>query len=84
MPARASSSGEAQHIFVVPVAAHGDDVRMLDDQKLIGNFAALAPLDQRALQLERFRVADAAQGRAPLQIAASRNSTALQALIAIP
>ena len=38
----------ASRFSIVAVAAQGDDVRMLDDQQLIGNLAALAPLDQLA------------------------------------
>ena len=49
----------------MPVAAERDDVRMLDEQKLIRNLAALALLDELALQLERFGVADASASRAP-------------------
>ena len=61
MPARSSNFGRGQQIFVVAVAAHGDDVRMLDDQQLIGNLAALAALDQILLQGERVGVAHAAE-----------------------
>ncbi len=61
MPARSSNSGCGQQIFVVPVAAHGDDVRMFDDQQLIGNLAALAALDEMLLQRERLGVAHAAE-----------------------
>ncbi len=43
------------------VAAHGDDVRMFDDQQLIGNLAALAALDELLLQRERLGVAHAAE-----------------------
>jgi hypothetical protein len=45
----------------MPVAAQGDDVRMLDEQKLVGNQAALPSLDKLPLQLERFRVAEPSQ-----------------------
>ena len=60
----------SQHIFVVPVAPHGDYMRMLDEEKLIADFAALTPLDQSPLKLERFCVTDPAQvtnlaGRGP-------------------
>ena len=72
--------GVGQNIFLVRVAAHGDDGRMFDDQELIGNLAALAALHQRALQLEGLGVAHAAQiaqletlaaGRWPLASATS-------------
>ena len=49
-----------QQILVMGVAPHGDDMRMLDDQQLIRNFAALALFHEVALQRERFAVADAA------------------------
>jgi hypothetical protein len=43
----------------VTVAPHGDDGRVFNDQKLVGNFAPLAALDQSTLQLEGFLVAHA-------------------------
>ena len=43
------------------IAAHGDYMRMFDDQQLIGNFPALAAFDELLLQRERVGVAHAAQ-----------------------
>ncbi len=51
-----------QQIFGVAVAALRDHVRMLDEQKLIGNQPALALLDQILLNGQRFGVAHAARG----------------------
>jgi hypothetical protein len=48
-------SGARQYFFAreqilrVSVAAEGDDVRMLDDQKLLGDQMLFAPLDQISL-----------------------------------
>ena len=50
-----------EQVFVMAVAAHGDDVRMLDHQQLVGDLAALALLDQVLLLCERFGVAHAVQ-----------------------
>ncbi len=47
-----------EKIFIVSVAAHGDDVRMFDEQKLIRDFATLALGDQVLLESEGFGVAD--------------------------
>jgi hypothetical protein len=44
-----------------PVAAHGDDVRVLDDQELIGDLASLALLRQPLLKIESFGVTYPAQ-----------------------
>ena len=40
-----------QQILHVPVAAHRDHVRMLDEQQLVGDLAPLALLDELLLQL---------------------------------
>ena len=63
MPARRSTSSLASRFSVAAVAAQGDDVRMLDDEKLVRYLAPLAPLDQIALHLERLPVSDAAPDR---------------------
>jgi hypothetical protein len=51
--------GWGKEIFHVPVAAERDDVRVLDEQKLIGDFAPLALFNELALHCERLGIADA-------------------------
>ena len=51
----------SQQILVVRGAAHGDDVRMLDDQQLIRNLSALTALDKLLLQREGIGVTEQAE-----------------------
>ena len=46
-----------QQVFVVAIAAHGDHVRMLQQQKLVGRRPLLAGGDQLLLQFQRRAVA---------------------------
>jgi hypothetical protein len=48
-------------VFHVPVAAERDGVGMFHDEQLVGDFAALALLDQRALPFKGFAVIHAPQ-----------------------
>jgi len=50
-----------QQVVEVAVAAEGDDVRMLDDEQLIGDEAELALFDEIALHGERAGVLDASE-----------------------
>jgi hypothetical protein len=49
-----------ENVVVVTVAAHGDDVGMLDEEKLVGDFAAFTLVHELALQVEGFGVTHAA------------------------
>jgi hypothetical protein len=53
--------GRREHVLIVAVASHGDHVGMFNDEKLIADFAALALVDERTLQLERCGVIQAAE-----------------------
>jgi len=50
--------GACEQIIEVAVAAKRNDVRMLDDQQLVGNFAALALLGKLLLEGQSFGVTD--------------------------
>ena len=64
-PGAAQCVGARQQVFGVAVAAHGDDVRMLDEQQLIGNLAALASFDEVCCCKRRaLGIAACAPGRA--------------------
>ena len=65
MPALRSAVFARQQIFRVAVAALRDDVRMLDEQELIGNQSALALLDQIAAGSRTHRRSACARGREP-------------------
>ena len=67
MPARAQDLLASQQVFHVTVAAHGDGVRMLQQDKLVGDRARLALFDQPLLPLERGAVLHAA-GLLPLAL----------------
>jgi hypothetical protein len=49
----------SEQILHPPVPSKGDDVRMLDEEKLIGDLAPLASIHELALHCERFRIFDA-------------------------
>ena len=48
------TSSRSEQILHVPIPPESDDMRMLDEQKLIGNLSPLASVDELALHCERF------------------------------
>lgn len=50
-----------QQVLAPPVAAHGDHVRVLEQEQLVGDRAKLAASDQLGLQVERLTVAETPQ-----------------------
>ena len=61
MPARRSTSVARQEILHAPIPAQSDDVRMLDEDKLIRNTALLALFHQFSLQSEGLGIPKAAE-----------------------
>ncbi len=49
-----------QHVLILPGAAHGDDVRMVNDEQLVGDLAELAAGDEILLRGESVGVGYAA------------------------
>ena len=53
--------GAGEQVFLPAVAAEGDDVRVFEEQKMVGDPALLAGRDQLLLQFERRAVGDASE-----------------------
>jgi hypothetical protein len=60
-PGAAQRSFAREQVLGVAVASLRNDVRVLDEQELIGNQALLAPFDEIALDRKRISVPHAAQ-----------------------
>jgi hypothetical protein len=50
-----------EQILYMAISTHGDDVPMLDEEKLVGDFAALPLIDELPLHFKRFGVSEASE-----------------------